>query len=267
MFFQVFRGEKIPTWLAICLLVALGAVVLWPALTTPFFLDDFLHSAMVHGRFPGGRSPLTLYDFIADDNREALFERGFPPLVGPTPRLTLRFLRPLSSLCLYCAHRWLGAWPLLMHLQSFAWSVAAVFAARALFRYCLAPRVAAFATFIFALAPAHQLPLGSLANSEALIAATFGTLGLTAMLRWKDGGGVEWAVWSVVAFCLAMAAGEYGIASARTSWRSSRGAEGAPRRWRSILLFALPTAAAYLVLRTRSGTERSRRGSIRRPAA
>ncbi len=231
-----------------CSLVALGAVVFWPSLTTPFFLDDFLHSAMVRGRFPGVRGPLTLYDFIGDDNRDALFARGFLPW-WTDPRLTLRFLRPLSSLCLYCAHRWLGASPFLMHLQSFAWWIAAVLAARALFRYCLAPRAAAFATVIFALAPCHALPLGWLANSEALITITFGALGLAAMLRWKDEGGLRWAVWSVVAFCLALAAGEYGIGlGGYVLVFALLAPKGAPRRWRSVLLFAVPTIA-YLAVR------------------
>lgn len=139
MTYRFFRGQKVPSWLAMCLLVAVGAVVFWPALTTPFFLDDYLQSAMVKGRYPGVHSPWTLYDLVGDDNREALFDRGFLPW-WTDPRLTVRFLRPLSSLLLYCAHRWLGAWPFAMHLQSFAWWIVAVLAARALFRRCVAPR-------------------------------------------------------------------------------------------------------------------------------
>lgn len=252
MRFQLSRGQKIPAWLALCLLVLLGAVVFWPALTTPFFLDDFLQSAMVHGRFPGVRGPLTLYDFIGDDNRDALFARGFLPW-WTDPRLTLRFLRPLSSLLLFLSHRWFGAWPFVMHVHSFAWWVAAVLSARALFRRYLAPRAAAFATVVFALSPCHGLPLGWLANSEALMALTLSTLGLTAMLRWREEGGWRLAAWSLLAFSLALAAGEYGLGCAGYVVAFTLSTpKGAPRRWRSVLLFALPTIG-YLVARRTLG--------------
>jgi len=230
------------------LLVALGVVVFWPALTTPFFLDDYLQSAMVHGRFPGVRGPLALYDFVAEDNRQALFDRGFLPW-WTDPHLTLRFLRPLSSALLYWEHTWVGRWPLAMHVHSFVWWIAAVFAARALFRRVVAPRAAAFATVIFALSPAHSLPLGWLANREALIALSLGTVGLLALFRWLERGGLVDAVLALGAFTLALAAGEYALGCAgyviAFAWRAP---VGSPRRWRSVLLFAVP-AAGYLAAR------------------
>src|SRR5580698_9781841 len=121
------------------LLFAVGAVVFWPALTTPFFLDDYLHWAMVEGRFPAPRGPFSLYDFVADDDRQALLDRGFLPW-WTDPRITLRFFRPLSSALLYYEHKWLDAWPFVMHLHSFAWWALAVLAARALFRRYLPTR-------------------------------------------------------------------------------------------------------------------------------
>ena len=230
------------------LLMVAGVIVFWPAITTPLFLDDYLHSAMVHGRFPGVRGPFSLYDFVGDDDRAALFARGFLPWWTDT-HITLRFLRPLSSALLYCEHRWIGSWPLVMHIHSFAWWAAAVFAARAFFKRTVAPTAAAFATVIFALAPCHSLPLGWLANREALVALAFGTVGLTASLRWQREGRVGAALLSVSAFSLALLAGEYALGCAgyviAFAWRAPK---GTPRRWQSVLLFAVP-ALAYLIAR------------------
>ncbi len=231
-----------------CLLVATGAVVFWPALTTPFFLDDYLHSAMVAGRFPVNRGPFDLYDFVGDDDRQALFDRGFLPW-WTDPRLTLRFFRPLSSALLFYEHRWIGEWPQVMHLHSFAWWVLAVLAARALFRRTVPPRAAAFATVIFALAPCHALPLGWLANREALIAVAFGTAGITALLRWQSGGGARWAAVSLASFSLALLAGEYALGCAGFVLAFVVCAPADQRRrWWSLLLFGAP-ATAYLVAR------------------
>jgi hypothetical protein len=234
------------------LLVAAGAVVFWPAVRTPFFLDDYLHSAMVHGRFPAVRGPFALYDFVGDDDRAALFSRGFLPWWTDT-HITLRFLRPLSSALLYYEHEWLEPWPLVMHLHSFAWWIAAVFAARAFFKSVITPKAAAFATVIFALAPCHALPIGWLANREALLALAFGTVGLSAFLRWQKGAGHAWALLSLGAFSLALAAGEYALGCAgyvlAFAWRAPK---EVPRRWRSVLLFVLP-AVAYLVARRMLG--------------
>ena len=233
------------------LLVGVGAVLFWPALTTSFFLDDYLQSAMVHGRFPGIRGPFALYDFVADDNRQALFEHGFLPW-WTDPALTLRFLRPLSSALLFYEHTFIGAHPFVMHLHSFAWWVAAVFAARSFFRRCVTPRAAAFATVMFALAPCHALPIGWLANREALISLTFGTLGLTGLLRWQRGDGARWAALSFLAFSVALAAGEYALACGgfvvAFVWRGPPMRPGTATRRGGLWLFAVPSAA-YLIAR------------------
>jgi len=251
---RVFQQRKIPSWLALVLLAAAGVVVFWPAITTPFFLDDYLHAAMVHGRFPGVRGPFSLYDFVGDDNREALFDRGFLPW-WTDPRLTLRFLRPLSSAFLFFEHSWIGSSPLAMHLLSFAWWLAAVLGARSLFRLCVAPRAATFATVIFALSPCHSLPLGWLANREALIALTFGTIGLTALLRWQRREGGRWAVLSTFAFTLALLSGEYALGCAgyvvAFAWRAPESGDRT-RPLRGALLFFVP-AVGYLVVRRHLG--------------
>jgi hypothetical protein len=106
-----------------------------------------------------------------------------------------------------------------------------------------------FATVIFALAPCHALPIGWLANREALIALALGTLGLIGFLRWRSGGPSRWALLSLGAFSLALAAGEYALGCGgyvlAFAWRAP---PASPRRWRSVLLFLVP-AIVYLVAR------------------
>src|SRR3954466_2834445 len=65
--------------LEVVFLLAIGAILFSPALTTPLFLDDHLQGAMVEGTFPAARSPLNLYDFVDDGDRKMLTDRGLLP--------------------------------------------------------------------------------------------------------------------------------------------------------------------------------------------
>lgn len=236
--------------LAPAALLLLGAVVYLPALRSPFLFDDYLHASMVDGTFPAPRSPFDLYDFVADTDRAALLAQGILPWWSD-PRLVIRFFRPLSSALLWADHRLLGNHPFLLHLHSFAWWAAALLAVRALFKLSLPPRVALMATIIFALAPAHTLPLGWLANREALISLTFGTLALTELLRSREDGGLGHAAAATGLFGLALLGGEYAFCFAGYVLALELSARGRSlaRRALGLATFGLP-AAIYLSVRT-----------------
>lgn len=187
----------------------LGLLTFFPALITPRFLDDYLHALMLDGRFPVPRSPFNLYDFVDDTNRALFFERGLLPWWAH-PELKLRFLRPLASALLWLEHT-LGVGIVLQHLHSFAWWLGAVFSARALFRRVFSPRVALMATFIFALAPCHALPLAWVANRNALLSLVFGLWGLAAYLRLREQPSFARALATLSAFSAALLAGEYAL--------------------------------------------------------
>jgi hypothetical protein len=171
--------------LAMAVLLAVGAALFSPALSTPLFLDDYLHGAMVEGTYPVARSPFNLYDFVDDDSRGPLVDRGLLPW-WTHPHLTLRFLRPLSSALLWMDHRAFSHAALPMHLHSLGWWVLAVLAVRALYERLFSPRVTVLATAVFALAPCHALPLAWLANRETLVSLVLGALALGALARWRD---------------------------------------------------------------------------------
>jgi hypothetical protein len=246
------EGRRRP-WLALAILVLLGVAVYFPALRTPFLLDDYLQASMIEGTFPAKRGPFDLYDFVNDADRASLTERGMLPWWSH-PELKIRFFRPLSSALRWADHRLLGESPISLHLHSFAWWLAAVLAARALFRRALAPRAATIATLVFALAPCHTLPLTWLANREALLSLAFGTFGLLAYARFREQRGHRDGALAALLFTLAVLSGEYALCFAGYILAIELGLRGEPlfRRGLGVLPFAVP-AAGYLLVRARLG--------------
>lgn len=244
------RKKPARTRLALVLVLLCGAALFSPAIFAPLFLDDHLQGAMVEGTFPVARSPFDLYAFVDDTDRAALTSRGLLPW-WTEPHLKIRFFRPLSSALLWADHRLLSHEPLPMHLHSLAWWVAAVLAARALFRRLLPDRIGLFATAIFAFAPCHALPLAWVANRETLISLVFGALGLVAQARWRDDRRLRDAGAAFVLFAMAMlGGGEYALCFGGyvVAMDVARRGESIAHRATGWLPFVLP-AATYLVVR------------------
>lgn len=253
--------ERAAPWIArhhLALIFVLGVLAFAPAITSPYLLDDYLHRSMVQGTFPATRAPWDLYSFVDDTTRDLMFERGLLPWWA-APNLTIRFFRPLSSLVLYADHAVLGGSPLAQHLHSFAWWVAVVVAAGALFRRLLPSRAAILALLIFALAPCHAVPLVWLANREALMTLAFGVPALVAYLDFRESGERRSAWLALLGFSVAMAAGEYALSlgayvAAFELVRRRRGAvrESLTGPIVGIALFAVP-ATMYLGVRASMG--------------
>ena len=241
-------------WLGIALLCAAGAVLFLPALRAPLFLDDYMQASMAHGTFPSPRfGAFDLYDFVNDGDRATLFERGVLPWWTESS-LQIRFFRPLSSALLWADYRLFGGWSLPLHLHSFLWWIATVLLARALYRQLLAPRVAAIATVIFALAPCHVFPIAWLANREALVSITFGIAALNAYLRWREQRRLRDAALATGFFALSMAGGEYALCFGGyvLAFELVTRGEQFGRRATGLLPFVTP-AVVYLLTRSLLG--------------
>jgi len=235
----------------------LGVFVFWPSFAGSLWLDDYIHRAMVNHVYPSPRGPLELYDFVSDHDRAVLMTRGVLPW-WTNPRLEIRFLRPLSSALLYGDHALFGAHPLVMHLHSFAWWLAAVFGARGLFRRFFAPRIALFATVVFALAPCHAIPLAWLANREALVSLALGLFALGHYEDFRASRSLGRGAAATLLFALSMAGGEYGlllagyVVTAEGFARDSTPRPSYAARALGVLPWLAPTVA-YLAVRRRFG--------------
>lgn len=240
-------------WIFLALLLLAGVVVYLPALRAQYLIDDYLHASMVDGTFPAKRGPFDLYDFVNDKDRTVLAERGMLPWWSH-PRLKIRFFRPLPSALRWADQRLFGRAPLIPHLHSMLWWVAAVLAARALFRRLLRPRPAWMAAIVFALAPCHALPLAWLANREALVSLSFGTFALGAYVRWREERSAKHAVLAALLFALSMSGGEYAMSFGGyvLAYELLARRDGLLRRAAGPLPFVVP-AAAYLLVRAKLG--------------
>jgi hypothetical protein len=234
------------------LVFALGILLFLPSLRTPFLLDDYIHRSMVEGTFPAHRAPYDLYDFVNDGDRAVLAARGILPW-WIHPELKIRFFRPLSSLLLWGDHSIVGPNPLVMHLHSLAWWIAAVLATRSFYRGFLSPRATLMATTIFALAPCHALPLAWLANREVLVSLTFGVLGLAAYVRFREQRRLRDGLSAAALFLLCLLGGEYGLAFGGyvAAYELAR-SDGLRKRGSGLAPFLGP-AALYLGVRARLG--------------
>jgi hypothetical protein len=232
--------------------VALVAFVQLPAVTAPFATDDYDQAAMTAGEYPGHRGPFNLYDFIDDSNRAEILERGIFPWFT-SPKLFIRFLRPLSSALLSADHRLFGNHALPTHVHSLLWWLAACAAVFALLRQCFSVRVACLGTGVFAMAPCHSLPLVWLANREALVSSALGTIALAAYARFREDPRVRRGFVAFGLFTVALLAGEYslGFTGYVLAIELLRPHESIGARARRIACFALPLAgyvAAHTIL-------------------
>jgi hypothetical protein len=157
-----------------------AALLSLPALRLGLGADDLLHRAvLLHhaGALGAGTGPLSLFSFASgtpEDHARAVESGLFPWWTSPDLRIV--FFRPLSALTHALDYALWPSSPRMMHLQSVLWYVAAVALASALYRRWLGPssaRWASVATLFYALDPSHGMPVGWIANRNALVATTF----------------------------------------------------------------------------------------------
>jgi hypothetical protein len=241
------RLRRVSLWGAL----ALGAIVFWAAVASPYMLDDFLHAAMVRGTYPGVHGPFDLYDFVDDANRAQMIDVGIIPW-WTHPRLLIRFFRPLSSLLRWGDLRLFAATPFLQHVHSFVWWAVAVLAVRSLVRRAFSPRASTIATLVFALSPCHAIPLAWLANREALVSLALGTLAIGLYSRWREALRPALGLAATALFVLALLSGEYAIAFGGyvVAIELVRRNDGVGRRALGLAPFGVPLVA-YLYFHVR----------------
>jgi hypothetical protein len=165
---------------AALLVVSAGVLLTAASVANGIAMDDRFQQAMVRGYSPLVRAPWDLYRFLSGDPSElrGLMDLGLLPWFT-LPEVKTAFFRPLSSLSVYADYALLPSWPWLFHLESIALYAALIALVFALYRALMPDRVvAALAALLFAVDDAHGLPVGWLANRNALFAGVFGVAAL-----------------------------------------------------------------------------------------
>lgn len=190
----------------LCLFIA--GVLALPTLTLGFAQDDYIHLLIFEGKWPLG-SPMDLFRFAGGDAegmRRIVQEGPYP--WWTLPELKIVFWRPLSSALALLDYRLFGREPLGYHLHSVAWYLGLVALFGAMLRRFLPGTLGMLALLVFAIDDAHLLPVGWIANRNALVATAFALLGVWMHLEWREAGRRSALPVSLAGFAVGLLAGE-----------------------------------------------------------
>jgi len=200
----------------VVMVVAIGLVL--PSLGAGLLIDDYHHKLFFSGSdSPAGLldSPLDLFRFFdADPERsEKLLDFGLLPW-WTTEGAKAAFWRPLTSLTHCLDYALWPDTPALMHAQSILWYGLLALLVTLLYRR-VAPTaaIAGVAAVLFALDHTHSIPVGFLANRNAVIAATFGVLTLLAHDRYRRERSALVLLGAIVFLAASLLSAEAGIAT------------------------------------------------------
>lgn len=194
--------------------VVLGIATRWPFFNFGLWSDDYVQYAMLKNLFPLERSPFDLFSYSDGSRSEvrALTNFGFLPWWSH-PELRFAMFRPLSS-ALTCFDFYVLEFnPIACHLHSLFWWLLLVYSAALLYRTLLPLWTASLATVFFALEESATAPLVWLANRNASVSLCLCFLALWAHVRWRRENRRRFLVLTLVAFSLALLAGEWAVAA------------------------------------------------------
>jgi hypothetical protein len=159
-------------------------------------------------------TPLDLFRFFDGDPERGhqLMEQGLLSWWSD-PHMKAGFWRPLTSLTHSLDFRLWGetAWP--MHAASvLLYGIVAALAAVLYRRWSGVTGVAVLAALLYAVDDSHGVPVGWIANRNAVLAVCFGLVALWGHDRWRRDGWKPGPFLSVGAFLLSLLSGEAGIA-------------------------------------------------------
>ena len=188
--------RRLPIALAI-----LALLLTLPSLWTGLIADDYYHRIRLLGwsKFPElSRSPLELFTFADGDPERTgrLMDIGVWPW-WTLPELRVAFFRPIAAATHWLDYQLWPDRPAFMHAHSVLWFAGLIGATAVLYRRFMGFTVlAGLAALLYAIDDARGMPVGFLANRNALIAAVFGVLAIITHDRWRRGG---WRIGAVVA--------------------------------------------------------------------
>jgi hypothetical protein len=206
-----------------------------PSLWVGLVVDDHVHRNLPLGSsvVPDRMNPLFDLFAFADGDPERmreLMDVGLWPW-WTWPEIRAAFFRPVTGLTHWLDYRLWPELPGLMHVHSLLWLGAVVAAAAVLFRRLMGLTVVAgVAALLYATDDGHALPVGFLANRNALTATFFGLLAICMHDRWRRERQRSGAVLASLLLAVSLLSAELGVGAVayivayalildRTSWR------------------------------------------------
>lgn len=191
-------------------LCALALLLLVPGLLVGPIFDDWFQSydasAPQHGWW---RRLFGLYEFFGAEQVSEARAHGYVPWWSDD-RLTISFLRPLSSLLLAMNHQLLDGGGLLSHLHALLWYLGVLWAAWRVLVLLFGGPIARWATLLYALSAVHVMPLAFVAALHSHVTTLFALLSLECLIR-AARGDERLRYWSLLWYALAFAGGESAI--------------------------------------------------------
>jgi hypothetical protein len=206
-------SRRLYLWLAL-----LAVVLTLPSLGVGLLVDDYHHKLLMSDFDGIARlldSPLDMFRFFdGDPERTAeLMDYGIFPW-WTYERIKGAFWRPLASITHWLDYVLWPDSPVLMHAQSILWYAGLVIAVTFLYRRLMSPAwIAGLAAVLFAVDDAHGMPVGFLANRNALMACLFGVLSLIAHDHWRREQRRAGMVLGPVLLAVSLLSAEAGIAT------------------------------------------------------
>jgi hypothetical protein len=210
---RILASSKLPILLAL-----LAIVLTLPALSVGLQLDDFVHKVKLLGQDISpveDASLFGLFSFLdgnADRTRE-LMDMGFLPW-WTFENIKIAFWRPLTEVFHYIDYALWPNSPMFMHAHSLLWFGLLVFCVTIFYRRMIPVTwIAGLASLLYAIDNAHGVPVGWLANRNALLATTFGLITLILHDRWRRNQSQLSLVIAPLCLALALLSSEAAIAT------------------------------------------------------
>lgn len=200
--------------LAVLLIIGLAAALHWPVMNLGFMIDDYAQIAMLEGNYPSARHPLDLFRFskgTAEDNN-LLMDTGFYPWWSH-PEVRLSMFRPLASALIALDLKLFSHDALPYHLHSMAWWIGLLLVSYILLKRLLPRPIALLALAFLALDQPNTIGLGWIANRNALVSSLLSICALNLYIRYREQGSLRSAIGCALCYLLALASGEYALAS------------------------------------------------------
>lgn len=235
---------------------ALAILAVLPSLWGGWATDDHFHRlALANGErakhiaIHNSNSPTGLYTFFdgVPEHTKKLMDVGVAPW-WTCPEVHSSFLRPVGWFTHWLDYRLWPDSPAAMHAQSLVWYAALVGVVAVFYRRVMGATVAAgLAALLYAVDETHVIPVGWIANRNALLATFFGFLALISHDRWVRGGRHGGLICGPLLLALSLLSSEGGAGT--LAYLAAYALFLDRAGWRRRFVMLLPYAAVVLVWR------------------